>query len=207
MEEPALNWYAMKVFYNKVFELEDLLQNMDVTTYLAASKVQLKGEAFLAARKRLTMLFEEHKTDNRFIVEGPFIYQMVPMVTSLLFFRTTPEMVADIDKMLWEASAMGKPKGFIYKSADRTSFAVIPDAQMAAFRLVTESGASGLEFFADDDLARFAKGTRVRVVDGPLKGAEGYIKRIRRDRRLLVCIEGIIAVATSYIDPKNLQKI
>ena len=198
MEEPALNWYAMKVFYNKVFELEDLLQNMDVTTYLAASKVQLKGEAFLAARKRLTMLYEEHKTDNRFIVEGPFIYQVVP---------TTPEMVADIDKMLWEASAMGKPKGFIYKSADRKSFAVIPDAQMAAFRLVTESGASGLEFFADDDLARFAKGTRVRVVDGPLKGAEGYIKRIRRDRRLLVCIEGIIAVATSYIDPKNLQKI
>jgi len=78
---------------------------------------------------------------------------------------------------------------------------------MEQFRLVVESGASGLEFFADDDFTRYQQGSRVRVVSGPMKGAEGYIKRIRRDRRLLVCIEGIIAVATSYIPPEQLEII
>ena len=43
--------------------------------------------------------------------------------------------------------------------------------------------------------------------EGPLKGAEGYIKRIRRDRRLLVAIEGFVAVATSFIPPELLEKV
>ena len=70
-----------------------------------------------------------------------------------------------------------------------------------------ESGAGGLEFFADDDFTRFRKGSKVRVKEGQLKGAEGYIKRIRKDRRLLVAIEGVIAVATSYIPPENLEPV
>ena len=47
----------------------------------------------------------------------------------------------------------------------------------------------------------------MRVTGGPLKGAEGYIKRIRKDQRLLVCVEGVIAVATSYIPNELLEKI
>ena len=47
----------------------------------------------------------------------------------------------------------------------------------------------------------------MRVTGGIFKGAEGYIKRIRGDKRLIVCIEGIIAVATSYIPSVYLEKI
>jgi len=75
------------------------------------------------------------------------------------------------------------------------------------FMLVTNSGESGLEFFSSEDITRFKQGEKVRVVEGPLKGAEGYIKRIRRNRRLLVSIEGIVAVATSYIPPQFLEKV
>ena len=74
-------------------------------------------------------------------------------------------------------------------------------------RLVVDEGSKGLEFFADDDISRYATGDRVRVKEGPLRGTEGYIKRIRRDRRLLVVIEGIIAVAAIYIPPQHLEKI
>ena len=96
--------------------------------------------------------------------------------------------------------------GYIYKNTEK-EYAVVPDREMASFRLVVEQGSKGLEFFADDDISRYATGDRVRVKEGPLSGAEGYIKRIRRDRKLLVVIEGIIAVATSYIPPQNLEKI
>jgi transcription antitermination factor NusG len=84
---------------------------------------------------------------------------------------------------------------------------VIPDKQMGMFQMVCSSGADGLEFFADDDMTRYRSGDRVRVLEGPLKGAEGYIKRIRKDRRLLVAIEGFIAVATSFIPPQFLAKV
>ena len=51
------------------------------------------------------------------------------------------------------------------------------------------------------------EGKKVRVTEGPLRGAEGYIKRIRRDRRLLVCIEGVVAVATAFIEPQFLEEV
>ena len=78
---------------------------------------------------------------------------------------------------------------------------------MTSFRLVAESGLSGLDFFAEDEITRYKTGDRVRVTGGPLKGAEGYIKRIKKNQRLLVCIEGVIAVATSYIPSELLEKV
>jgi transcription antitermination factor NusG len=47
----------------------------------------------------------------------------------------------------------------------------------------------------------------VVVTDGPFKGAEGHIKRIKKDRRLVVTIAGVVAVATAYIHPSMLKKV
>ena len=202
-EAPLQHWYALKLFYNKVFEMESLLQQRGMETYLAVQSVRLKGAAHLAARKRLADV--SAPKDHRYVVEGAEIYARKPLVTSLLFVYATTAEIAEIDKLLREPTAMGRAKGFVYKTADFTTFATIPAKQMEQFRLVVDSGAGGLEFFADGDFTRYKQGSRVRVTSGPMKGAEGYIKRIRRDRRLLVCIEGIIAVATSYIPPEQLE--
>ena len=202
-EAPLQHWYALKLFYNKVFEMESLLQQRGMDTYLAVQNVRLKGAAHLAARKRLADV--SAPKDHRYIVEGAVIYARKPLVTSLLFVLATETEIAEIDALLREPTAMGRAKGFVYKTADFSTFATIPAKQMEQFRLVVDSGAGGLEFFADDDFTRYKQGSRVRVTSGPMKGAEGYIKRIRRDRRLLVCIEGIIAVATSYIPPEQLE--
>ena len=51
MEKNAPQWYALKVFYNKVFEMEDLLCAMGMETFLAVEKVQLKGAEHVRARK------------------------------------------------------------------------------------------------------------------------------------------------------------
>ena len=205
-EAPLQHWYALKVFYNKVFEMESLLQQRGMETYLAVQAVRLKGAALLSARKRLADV--STPKDHRYIVEGAVIYARKPLVTSLLFVQATEAEIKEIDALLRVPGALkGIKGGFVYKTADFSTFSSIPANQMEQFRLVVESGASGLEFFADDDYTRYKEGSRVRVTSGPMKGAEGYIKRIRRDRRLLVCIEGIIAVATSYIPPEQLEII
>ena len=51
------------------------------------------------------------------------------------------------------------------------------------------------------------QGQRVRVIDGPYKGCTGFIKRVKGDRRLLVSVEGLALVATSYIPSAFLEKI
>ena len=199
MEEIKRNWYALKVFYGKVFEIEALLGDMDLETYIPVRKELLKGEDHMRALRRLSTP-DDRRRDNQFIQAGPLIFKRIPVVSSLLFVRAPQERIGEIDKCI-------EGKGFVYKTADRKADAVIPDKQMAMFQLVCSSGAEGLEFFADDDLTRYKSGDKVRVLEGPLKGAEGYIKRIRKDRRLLVAIEGFIAVATTFIPPQFLEKV
>ena len=84
--------------------------------------------------------------------------------------------------------------------------AVIPDREMQIFRMVTDTGDPDLEYM-DIDAHTFKTGQHVRVTGGLFEGAEGYIKRIRGDKRLIVAIEGIVAVATSYIPSCFLEKI
>ena len=175
MEESALQWYAVKVFFNKVFDMESALAAQGYATYLAVDRVLLKGEAHTQARRHIASLKADGKTDTRYIEEGPVIFQRVPMVSSLR------------------------------DSEGRFVCEVIPDCQMEAFRLITSKGSEGLEFFSADDISRFATGCKVRVTDGPFKGAVGYVKRVKRNRRLRVAIEGIVAVVSAYIDPRLLE--
>ena len=61
-----------------------------------------------------------------------------------------------------------------------------------------QSIAIALDYFGGDSIV-YGIGDRVRVTGGVFKGAEGYIKRIKGRRRLIVSITGICAVATSFI--------
>ena len=77
---------------------------------------------------------------------------------------------------------------------------------MEVCRFVVTAGHEGLELLGDDK-PEYHIGDRVVVTGGPFKGAEGHIKRIKRDRRLVVTIPGIVAVATTYIHPSLLSKV
>jgi len=206
-EAPQMKWYALKTFFNKAFDVEDYLNARGIDTYIPVQKVLLKGIAHILARKRLAKA-PEHR-DSRYIVEGALIYQRKPLVTSLLFVHCAEEQLSEVDAYMKERDANNNMRGYIYSTyqSGERKLTSIPDKEMACFRLVVDNGSKGLEFFAGDDIARYASGDRVRVKEGPLRGAEGYIKRIRRDRRLLVVIEGIVTVATTYIPPQNLEKI
>ena len=197
--ENELHWYALKIVFNKLFEAENDFAEQGVESYFPVEKVRLKGEDHLRAARRLA-LQDDYRKDNRYIKVGPVIFQRKPVVNSLMFVRTTHEGILKIAKDI-------EGRGFVYRMADRKTLCVIPDRQMTLFRLVTDSGDTGLEYFSDESITRYKQGDRVRVVEGPLKGTEGYIKRIRRDRRLLVAIEGFVAVATSFIPMQFLQKV
>lgn len=199
-------WYAVKVFYNKVFRMEDILSDKGLETYLPVQKVQLKGQAHMLAARKLAQVDDYHRGDARYIQEGPVIYERRPLITSLIFLKASPGEIVQVSARLRDEQIMGRTLGFVYKTADWKEFASIPDRQMESFRLVVESGQSGLEFFSADEFA-LKSGDKVKVLEGPFAGAEGYIKRIKKNRRLLVCIEGVIAVATSYIPEKYLERI
>ncbi len=61
--------------------------------------------------------------------------------------------------------------------------------------------------YLDPCKSNFTQGDRVRITEGLFAGVEGEIRRIKRNRRVVVSIRGIVAVATAFIEPAFLEKI
>ena len=121
------------------------------------------------------------------------------IIKSLLFVRCEEAEVVHL-------ATDSHTKAWVYRNTEGTRPAAIPDREMEVFRFVVTAGRDGLELLGDDR-PEYHEGDRVVVTGGPFKGAEGHIKRIKRDRRLIVTIKGVVAVATAYIHPSLLRKV
>ena len=77
-------------------------------------------------------------------------------------------------------------------------------------RLIAAAGTYNdhLLFFQPDDL-NLSKGTKVRVTGGDFAGQEGIFLKVKgaRDRRVVVEIQGVIAVAMATIHPDLIEVI
>ena len=167
-------WFAMKVFQNKVFEIESYLQAKDIETYFPVR-------------------YEEKK------VGGETKTVRIPIITSLIFFRTFSENVLALEQEL-------RSKVALYRYRKSRQVAVIPDREMDVFRMVTSVSNNNWDY-VDAAAMTFRPEDRVRVTGGEFEGAEGYIKRIKGNRRLVVAIEGVVAVATAYIPSCYLERV
>lgn len=174
MTDEKKAWFAMKVFQNRVFEIESYLQARDIETYFP--------------------VHYEEKT-----VGGEKKTVRKPVISSLIFLRTFSENLTAIEKDL-------SSKVALYRYRKSRQVAVIPDREMDIFKMVTSVSNNNWDY-VDVAAMSFRPEDRVRVIDGDFKGAEGYIKRIKGNRRLVVAIEGVVAVATAYIPSCYLEKL
>ena len=172
----AQNWYALKVFHNRLAAISGLLAQEGVETFVP------KVRSAVVDR------------------DGHKAVQEKPLVNSLMFIHTSKENAERIDSAYAGKAAVYKRLG------GAREVAAISDAEMRIFRLVTDNMVSAVDYLGADT-ERYMVGERVRVTDGPLKGSEGVICRIKGNRRLVVSIAGVCAVATSYIPQCFLQKI
>lgn len=116
----------------------------------------------------------------------------------IVFLRCTMAYASGLVSEYWG-------KIFFYLNSERKHPEPIPERQMNNFILVTS---------VSDDLIplgevtqELLKGDKVRVTGGLFEGAEGVIKRIKGDHRLIVSIDCFTAVATCFIRPEFLEKV
>ena len=131
--------------------------------------------------------------------DGGLRYVDRPLVTSLLFVHCAEQELIDFKK--------AEDKYFMYYSDFLSGRpARISDKEMRNFILATSVRDRGLQYMGEDS-PEFHEGQHVRVKDGIYKGVEGYIKRIKRDRKFFVCLSGVAVVCTSFIHPSFLEPI
>lgn len=131
--------------------------------------------------------------------QGIEYFAPVDVIGSLLFVRCS-----ETEAGLFAAGHRGQV--WLYRNAEGTRAALIDDGEMEVFRFVVTAGREGLSLLGDDR-PEYHEGDLVEVTGGPFKGARGHIRRIKRDRRLVVSIRGVVAVATTYIHPSLIKKV
>lgn len=130
---------------------------------------------------------------------GRRIKVLMPAISNLIFINLTREEMKEYrDKTLM-------PVRYIMDKETHRPI-TIPKRQMDNFIAVAGTFDEQV-IYLDLNLTQMKKGEKVRITGGIFEGAEGEFVRVKGDRRVVVTIPGIVAVATAFIHPSLIEKI
>lgn len=157
---------------------------------------ELKVKEDLDARGITSFVPMQYRREER---NGVMVKRLVPSVHNLIFIHTTPSEMVEYKK------ATNLPIRYIMNRETHKPI-IVPSNEMENFIKVAGTYDEKL-IYINPDPGDFTKGERVRIIGGPFAGTEGLFVRIKGDRRVLVNILGLVAVATTYVHPSMIEKI
>lgn len=173
----ATCWFYIRPSYRRELKVQQHFQDKGVQTYVPMHEV-----------------YKE--------VEGKPRKVAVPLLSNFVFVRTDYNTLRREKKAL---EALGMPFMLRMDTMDRSHPIVIADKVMEDFIRICESGYS--RSMEGVDINKIKKGDYVEVTDGPWKGVQGYYSRPWKDKCVVVLIEGVAAVCTTYIPPFALKVV
>lgn len=129
------------------------------------------------------------------------IRKLVPAIHNLVFIRGSRQQIDEIK----ETKAAIFPLRYIMDRESRQPI-VVPDVQMRNFIAVAGTFDQQVIYLPPTEFS-MNRGDRVRITGGIFEGVEGVFVRIKGDRRVVVSIQGVMAVATTFIHPSLIEKI
>ncbi|WP_288148501.1 UpxY family transcription antiterminator [Bacteroides acidifaciens] len=170
-----LQWFAMRATFCRELTAKELLEAESVETFIP-------------------MHYETH------LVNGRKKKILTPVVHNLIFVHTTKEIIQRIKTGIPYLQYITTPH-------DRRNVPIIvPEKQMQQFIAVSGTYDEQLLYLQPEEL-NLAQGTKVRIHGGAFDGQEGVFMKIkgRRNRRLVIAIQGVIAVATVVVHPRLIE--
>ena len=125
---------------------------------------------------------------------------LVPVVHNLLFVNSKPSVLQDIKQSIPHLQ-------YITDSRSHAKI-VVPEDQMQRFIAVAGTYNEQLTYVRPEEV-NFKRGSKVRISGGEFEGMEGTFVKIKgsRDKRVVVSIEGVVAVALATIHPDLIELI
>lgn len=133
--------------------------------------------------------------------DGKVVRRHVPAINNLIFAHSDQQTLYDHIRSEGEASMTR----FIWNRSTRMPI-VVPDKQMEDFIRICAQGDDDVLFLSELD-EKLRNGARVRVAFGPLAGVEGRVVRIKKSRRILVELPGLLSVASTYVPVEYLEPL
>lgn len=150
----------------------------------------------IKAKKQLDDIGVENFVPMRYVVTergGVKRRSYVPVVRNLIFVREEEA------KMKALKTVVPVLQYKMYKNGDGMMCkAIVRDEEMASFIKVCKEKTEELNFFLPGEVD-LKKGQHIRILGGPLDGAEGYFVRVKgfRSKKFVVSVSGFITVAAS----------
>lgn len=126
--------------------------------------------------------------------------ELVPVIHNLIFVHTIPSVMRRLKSEILYLQ-------YMVNSIDRTKI-IVPEEQMKRFIAVAGTYNDQLLFFKPEEL-NLAKGTKVRILGGEFEGQEGIFLKVKgaRDKRVVILVQGVIAVAMATIHPSLIEVV
>ena len=155
---------------------------------MRAYKCEGKAEERLSGEDGMDYFIPKHYAIR--VYHGVKSRRLVPVIPSLVFVRASRRQLIRFKK----------ENNFLQYVLRKTSYGgeylIVPDDQMTNFIKVASHLEEKLTYYKPEEID-IKKGTRVRIHGGIFDGVEGIFMRTEgvRDRRLVVLLDGVMAVS------------
>lgn len=126
-----------------------------------------------------------------------------PVIPHVLFIRTTEQNAIALETRGRDTSDSMLPF-WIYRYSKNGKIQRIADYEIALLRLLTAQDSTKCEIYGRTD---YECGQYVRIKAGSFAGLTGYVQRVKKNKHVIVRIEGICSIMLPFIHPDLLEVI
>lgn len=178
--EEKTDWYALRSMHRSVLGCKAILSELHIEHFIPMTKVKTRS------------------------VSGRFRWDERPLAFNYVFIRATASALSALKQTRL-------PNLHYLMRTDERGIhmkVTVPYEQMKNFIAIAGTSEERVLYLpcSEVDLVR---GDRVRITGGTFEGVEGIYQRIKgvRDKQVVVCIEGVVAVATATVPAYLVEKI
>lgn len=175
-ENDELHWFPMRVTYSRELLVKSFLDEQGVESFVPLHYESVEGK-------------------------HPRCRVLKPAVRNLIFLHSTRQAITELKMTKREMAAVRYMMRPLYDGKCQLvghDIMTVPDKQMENFIRVASVADDRVFFMENLDFAG-KPGQRVKVVEGDFAGVEGVIKRIKKNKCVVVQIEHVAAVAIAFV--------
>lgn len=173
-----VRWFPMRVTYNREMKIKECFDELGIECFVPMC----------------------YDFSDSSVVDKK---TLIPAIHNLVFVHSSQ---AAITKLKMERRAFFPIRYMMKRQGEGGGILTVPDKEMENFMRVASVDDDSVFYLDYTDYINKI-GQRVRITAGRFKDVVGVIKRIKRNKHVVVQIEGIAAVAITYIPAEFLEEI
>lgn len=184
LDKDELHWFPMRVTYSRELAVKATLDALGIESFIPMRYEHVKG------------LHPRHREQK-------------PAIRNLIFVHSTREVITGLKMTRRDLAPL---RYMMYPVLDerhnvlRHEILFVPDRQMDNFIRVA-SVMDDRIFYMENVAFAGKPGQRVKVIDGDFSGVEGIIKRVKKNKCVVVQVENVAAVAIAFLPSAFLQML